>query len=172
MSTRVYTTVFTIPAGTAIAAPLSQAIALENNILDSLDVTIPDGHVGLTGLAVFWSGTQIFPYQGATWINGNNERIGYAYDAEITQNGLSLVGYNTDIYPHSFYLRWYVSDLDATPPVANDLATGGGAPSPADAGTIAGLSGSVAPLPSPGSVSPAASDLISVPAAVAAPPGI
>lgn len=107
---RVYESQFTVPAGTAIAAPVSQPVVLEDARLDTVRVLVPDGHSGLTGLRITWGGTQIMPINAGQWIISNDEIFDWPADEEVTANGLSLTGYNTDIYPHTFYLRFQVSD--------------------------------------------------------------
>lgn len=139
MSGRFYTTQFVIPANTAIAAPVSQAVILEDAQLDTLTIVIPDGHVGLTGIAITRGGVQTFPFIQGTWLTGNNDVVQYPYDGEITANGFVLSGYNTDIYPHSFYLRWEISDLTAASPVQITSPQAGAAPAPADIASIAAL---------------------------------
>ena len=139
MSNRLYTTNFTVPALTAIAAPFSQAVPLDDVQLDSVRIIIPPGHIALTGLAIFWSGTQIVPYGAGTWISGDDEIIDYPFDGEITEFGLSCVGYNTDIFPHSFKLRWLTTDLYTGGPVATSSQQLGTAQATTDQAAIASL---------------------------------
>jgi hypothetical protein len=112
---RVYESQFTVPAGTAIAAPVTQPLVLEDAHLDTVRVLVPDGHSGLTGLRITWGGVQILPINPGTWIISNDEIFDWPADDEVTANGLSLAGYNTDIYPHTFYLRFQVTDRTANP---------------------------------------------------------
>jgi hypothetical protein len=111
VTSRVYGTVFTVPAGTPIAAPVSVAVALEDNTLDRVSVTVPDGHNGLTGLRITWGGTQVLPFAAGTWVTANGQVIDQELGQEITAGGLVLTGYNTGIYPHSFHVLWHISEL-------------------------------------------------------------
>ncbi len=112
---RVYESQFTVPAGTAIAAPASQPVVLEDAHLDTVRVLVPDGHSGLTGLRITWGGTQIMPINPGTWIISNDEIFDWPADEDVTANGLSLAGYNLDIYPHTFYLRFQITDRTGSP---------------------------------------------------------
>jgi len=141
LSDRIYTTTFTVPAGTAIASPFVQAVTLDDATLDVVDVVIPDGHVGLTGLAITWGGTQIMPYIQGTWVTGNNDEIHWAYGAEITAGGLVLRGYNTDLYAHSFLLRWHVSALGKGSPVVIESPQSAAAPAGDTFASVAALTG-------------------------------
>lgn len=141
---RLYGTTFTVPAGTAIAAPVLAAVPLEDNWLESVRIVIPDGHSGLTGLQVRWSGVQVVPYGQGTWITANNEIIDFPWADEITAGGLALAGYNTDVFPHSFWLRWTVADLPAksTATVVSAQAAGPVGP---DTSGVADLTSATAP---------------------------
>lgn len=140
MSNRIYTTTFTVPALTQIAAPFSQAIVLDDVVLDAVRIIIPSGHVALTGFAIVWAGTQIAPYGVGTWITGNDEIIDYPFDGEITEFGLSVRGYNLDVFPHSFFLRWLVSDRYSGGPVPTSSTQFGTASASSDQAAIGGLS--------------------------------
>ncbi len=112
---RVYEVQFTVPAGTPIAAPAVQPVVLSDANLDTVRVLVPDGHSGLTGLRITWAGTQIMPYNVGTWLISNDEIFDWPADDEITANGLSLAGYNLDIYPHTFYLRFQIGTRHTSP---------------------------------------------------------
>lgn len=143
MTGRLYTTQFTIPAGTLINAPFSQPQLLDDAMLDEIDITIPPGHAGLTGFRILWSTGQIVPYVQGTWVTGDDENIHIAYGAEITQSGLVLVGYNTDVFNHSFLLRWHVSDLNPANPVIIESPQASTQGAQSDSSSITGLSGVV-----------------------------
>lgn len=143
MTSRIYETTFTVPAGTAIATPFTQGVILEDENLDLLTIIVPDGHAGLTGLRITWGGTQILPFGTGSWIIANNDRIDWPYDGEISETGLQLVGYNLDLFPHSFYLRWQISNLGAAgSPIVVESPQATPA-APADIAGITDLSGLV-----------------------------
>jgi len=106
---RLYETTFTVPAlGNA-----TLAVPLEDNNLDTVRIVVPAGHCGLTGLRILWGGMQVVPFGQGTFIVANDEVIDYAWDDQITADGLTLAGFNNDIFPHNFYLRWVISDLQS-----------------------------------------------------------
>ena len=117
MTSYFYTSSLTVPAGTPIAAPVSAAVALTDENLDNVRVIIPAGHAALTGFAITWGGTQVVPYGTGTWITGDDEIIDYPWKDEVTAGGLVVTGYNLDIFPHTFYLRWTLTDRAAASPV-------------------------------------------------------
>src|ERR1700691_363449 len=108
---RLYYQTLTVPAGTAISAAVSQAWPLEDNQLKSVEVTIPDGHCGLTGFRMLQAQQQIFPWGNSSYIVANNENIPWAFEDEMTSTGIVLQGYNTDIFPHTFYAKAVITNL-------------------------------------------------------------
>lgn len=141
---RLYETTFTVAAGTALAAPQLAPVALEDASLVSVRIVVPDGHNGFTGLQVRWGGTQIIPYGSGTWIVANDEIMDVAYEDEITATGLVLAGYNTDVFPHSFYLRWLIQDLAAAP-AATVVSAQAAGPAAVDSSGVSALTAAAAP---------------------------
>lgn len=140
MTSRLYTSQLIVPVGTPIAAPFSQPVVLDDINLDKVTVIIPDGHAGLTGVAIFWGGVQIVPYTGATWLTGNGEAIDFEYDGQVTAAGLTVAGYNLDVFQHAFLFRWFLSPLTGGSPVTIDSANtaAGAALSTAGIGDLSG----------------------------------
>ena len=99
----------TVPAGTPPTAPLIVPWPLIDANLDYIDIIVPDGHSGQTGIAVYWSGTQILPWGTNSWIIANNEKIHTPITTYITIGGLEIYAYNTGQFDHSFYLRGHIT---------------------------------------------------------------
>jgi hypothetical protein len=108
---RIYYTVLTIPANTPQSAPVSIAWPLEDNQLKEITVQVPDGHCGLTGFRIMQAQQQIVPFANSSFIVSNDRTFLFPFDDEITSTGLVGNGYNTDIFPHSFYLTCTVTNL-------------------------------------------------------------
>lgn len=163
MATRFYFVSVAVPAGTPQTAPVVQPVLLEDNQLDQVQVIIPDGHDGTTGLQVQWNGTTIVPYNTGAYLVGNNEEPVFPYGSEVTESGLQIAAFNTDVYEHSFFLRFQISDLTATPAVPFISPQAQGAPPPATVAAVVSLAGTV---PAAG-LSPAGPGIITVPEPVA-----
>jgi LysM repeat protein len=140
VGSRLYTVAFTVPAKTAIAAPASLPVALENNQLDQIRFIVPSGHIGTTGIRITSAGTQLVPFNAGGWITTDNDKFTWPYSAEVQQNALTLVAYNTDSHPHTFYVWFYISDLPAPAPVQISSPQAAGAAADASA-ALTGLSG-------------------------------
>lgn len=103
--------------GTTIAAPATFTPDLVPGVLEAIELQIPPGHVGTTGIRFTYSQQQIVPWSNAiTWINGDDLDKSFPVDIEI-DDGLKVVAYNIGNYPHSFFLRFRIRQL----PVSNGI---------------------------------------------------
>lgn len=141
ITNRVYTTALTVPAKTPIATPFVQAVTLDDLWLDKVEIIIPPGHVGLTGVAIQSNGVNVAPYVPGTWITGDNDRVSYAHNGEIQAARFSCAGYNLDRFPHVFRFRWYLAPLRPDTPVVIESPQAGSVPAQTVPGTIARLAG-------------------------------
>lgn len=110
MADRYYPVELTVPAGTTPGNPTKQAVALENIILADVEIVVPAGHVALTGVRVLASAQQVIPWGNLSWIKADNYVRVFEYNSEIGANSISVQGFNLDINPHTFYLRFHVRD--------------------------------------------------------------
>lgn len=122
---RLYAISVTVPANTPRAAPVDVALPLEDAQLTRFDITVPDGHNGLTGLRVLWSGQQIVPWGNNSFIVANNRTIPVAFNDYITASGVVFEAFNTDVFAHTFYIELTISD---SPTRAALMATPSGQP--------------------------------------------
>jgi len=114
-----------VPAGTPISAPVIQSWPLDEATLKRIEITIPDGHNGLTGIRILWAGQQIIPWSNNQYLVGSGRTIPVEFNQDITISGLVIEAYNTDVYSHSFYLLATVVDLTASQ--MSSTMTGSGA---------------------------------------------
>lgn len=118
MADRIETPTITIPAGTTIAAPQTTALALRDAVLERIEVRIPPGPSGLVGFAFLHSGQQVIPFRGGDWVITDDESLDWSTENYPTGNKWSLRGYNTDIYPHTLYLRLHFREILPLAPTA------------------------------------------------------
>lgn len=115
MADRVEVADVTIPAGTAQATPLTVPIVFDQGYVTHVDVVIPDGVAGLAGFRVTYAGTAIIPTTVGAWITGNNEKFSDDLAVRYVGQQWALVGYNTDVYDHTFHARFYVDAIGDPP---------------------------------------------------------
>lgn len=118
----------TIPAGTLQATPQTTSWDLGAVIVEWVEVMIPRGHAGLTGVHLDYQGVALVPFsQPAQFLIARDETIRVPVDLEIGKP-LSVVSYNIDVFAHSFYWRAFVNvhlDGDQAPGPATLLDLSG-----------------------------------------------
>lgn len=94
-----------VPRQTPAASAVSVPYPIIQGHLKQLEIQIPAGHHGQTGLRVLYQGVQIYPWSiTASWLIEDNRLRTVEWDDEIMATGLTVQAYNTDLVPHSFYL--------------------------------------------------------------------
>ncbi len=110
---RYYPLTVTVPAATPVASPIVVPYPLETGRLVDIEIEIPSGHCGLTGVRVMFGDVVILPWgQGQFIVASDYSRV-FDVNENIDANNLTVAAYNTDIFDHSFYLRAHVSDSQA-----------------------------------------------------------
>jgi hypothetical protein len=158
--TRYYDQDVLAPAKTPITAPVSIPVTLETNHLERIEVDVPDGHDRQTGIQFVSNGTVIVPFSANGFIVANNHYFEIPFNDDITAGDIIIRAYNTDIFDHTFYVRFVMSNSQL-PAAANvvsaqvpgtvapgaDQAVGSLAVTPDD---LAGAPGTLPPAPDTG----------------------
>lgn len=111
---RYYPLELVVPPQTTEAAPLSTVIPMENSLLVDIEVIIPDGHLGQTGVRILQSQQQILPWGNRSWLRGNGYSRIFQVNEEIGARAMSVQGYNIDFRQHTFLLRFHIRDIGDT----------------------------------------------------------
>lgn len=100
----------TTPAGTAKAAAITTKTGIVNAVVNEIELLIPPGHQGLTGISVQWNGVGLVPFsQPPAFVVGDDYERAFTIGEQIG-GGLVVVTYNTDtVFPHTHYLRFNVT---------------------------------------------------------------
>jgi len=101
-------------AGTPVSAYTVTAAGISTCILWRMEVRIPAGHQGYTGIALIDSGHFVVPYdeQGAEWLVGDNDLLGYDYGRQLGSN-VKIATYNTGTYVHAWQVRLVYTPMSA-----------------------------------------------------------
>lgn len=101
-----------VPKGTLAAAPLVTPIVVEAGQLEAIDLQIPNGHSGVTGIRFTLAGQQILPWSNTvSWIIGDDLRETFLCDVEVDTQ-LAAVAFNVGNYAHTFLCRFRIRQLD------------------------------------------------------------
>lgn len=121
LSERIVRARLTVPRVTLPAVPVTFRVDVGGVVLlRQTRVIIPQGHAGLTGFRVDYSGTTILPYSGQVsvtdfagtqnWLTGND--ADWLFDTGDIEIGrfLDLYGFNNDGANHVFEVHFAVRD--------------------------------------------------------------
>lgn len=98
-----------VPAGTLASAPVSAAWQPYPAYCHAFRITVPAGHNGLTGVRIVIDGTPVIPFDLNSWLTGSGTTFEVAYADDIPDSGVTVQGFNTDVWAHTFYLY---ADID------------------------------------------------------------
>lgn len=100
----------TVAAGVTATAPTETATAFASGIVTRVEITIPNGHAGLTGIRLAVAHGVVIPNNTGAWIVGNATELGYDLVGQLDSGAWSAFTYNTDVYAHTFHVRFAVLD--------------------------------------------------------------
>lgn len=129
MPEAVYAFVVTCPASVLPTAPVEVALpTIDSGTPRKMTVTIPDGHSGLTGIALGYAHQPVIPINPGGYISGNDWT--FPFDLSGYPNGPAWSAFvcNGDTQPHSWQVIYEQDNLpDGTgtvslpPPSAADV---------------------------------------------------
>lgn len=105
MARRIRASELLVPAGTLESAPAIFNLAFGTGILEEIQIIIPSGHVGLTGIALYLVNDRVIPETPNTWIKGNDEVVSFDLELYPDTGSWRARAFNTDVFDHTFYLR-------------------------------------------------------------------
>lgn len=100
----------TVAANTAIATPQTNALSFNLGIVNRIEILVPPGPSGLVGFRIRHSGETVIPYDRSRWIVANDEVIKWDTEGFPVGNAWAIEAYNTDVFNHTLYLRFLVSE--------------------------------------------------------------
>jgi poly(A) polymerase Pap1 len=97
----------TVPVAQPANNPLVSRPLIGNIWLESVEIQVPAGHMGQTGIVIRNNGTQIVPWSATPhFIIVNNAILHYNIGVEVDTR-LAVATFNTDAFVHTFYLRFF-----------------------------------------------------------------
>ena len=128
MADRVEVKSATCPAGTLQANAIEVDLSFTPGIVTEVEIVIPWGHAGLTGLAIAQAHSIIIPASGDVWISGDDDVIRWPVDNYLNSGSWSAFVYNLDVSnPHSWYFRFLVNEIPDRRPLVAPLPLTSGA---------------------------------------------
>jgi len=112
----------TIPAGTAITAPVTVPIAFPVRVVRSVNWSIPPGAQGVMGWQLAMGGVQVVPFGSDTWVIQDGTSGSFTLDGYPDSGAWQVIGYNTGAYPHSVFLVFHLDLVERPRPAPAQLA--------------------------------------------------
>lgn len=104
----------TTVAGTPRNLPAVTPLQVPRGILESVDLLVPSGHAGQTGILFTLSGQQILPWSAVVaWITGDGFTQTFEVGIEV-DTLLRAITYNEGQFPHSHFVRCKIRQIAAT----------------------------------------------------------
>ena len=114
---RYYQLTPSIPGFTPSTAPVETVLLGEDAFLVDVEIVIPTGHVGITGVRVLQSRQQIIPWGNLSWVSGDGYSRVFEVNSEVGADSITVQAFNDDFHTHIFHLRFHIRDLgDTTAP--------------------------------------------------------
>lgn len=94
------------PASTLPAAPVSADISIPPGwYVTEVQIVIPDGHAGLTGIAIAMAHGQVLPSNAGAFIEGNDETPRFPFTDEVGAGSWQALMFNGDLEPQPWQVR-------------------------------------------------------------------
>lgn len=121
MPTRFEQASVTCAANVVATAPTQVPLGFAGGIVRVIRIVIPDGHAGLTGIALGYGGNAVVPFGVAAFYSGNDREVILHYTDNVP--GVSWAAFlcNLDSQPHSWEVDFDLDDIGAqnsTPAIA------------------------------------------------------
>lgn len=115
-ASRVFPFTIAVPAGTLSSSPQTTATTIPVGQVVRIEIDVPDGHARFTGIVLAVAGGPYIPYGYRQWLVANGHTFEWEFAGLPDSGAWSAIAYNTDIYAHSFYLRYFILDEYLIPP--------------------------------------------------------
>lgn len=122
MASRVEVFDLTVPAGTAIATPVTLPTSMDDGVVQRLEMRWPPGPSGLVGLRLRHSQQVVIPYSVNAWIISDSEPIYWDLQGYPTGNAWDFLGYNLGVYPHTIQVRFLLDEIAMKPQTTQLIA--------------------------------------------------
>lgn len=110
MATRIEAFTVTIPKNTVKASPVTVDTTFNYGTVDEIEIDVPPGPSGLMGFQIAYGQQVIIPYSDSEYIVADNNRIRWPLTNFPDGQFWAVIGYNTDIYDHTIYVRYLIDD--------------------------------------------------------------
>lgn len=101
----------TIPAHTALAAPVTIQCPTLVRVVTQIDWRVPKGPMGVMGWQIAMGGVRVFPLGSALYVLANGEHGSWPVTNAPDSGAWEVIGYNTGANQHSVYLTFHCNTV-------------------------------------------------------------
>lgn len=105
----------TVAAGVTQANAVTTDISVRDGQLQRIELTVPPGHNGQTGIQILAAEAQMIPFTFGAFLVANNEYFGWDMVGVIDTGSFQAKCFNLGSFPHSFYIRFSMLDFAYAP---------------------------------------------------------
>lgn len=116
VANRIESFIVTVPASIAQASPQTTDVSFADGQVVRVELDVPAGHTGHTGIRIRAATGAFIPYTSGAFLVADDHDFGWDVVGIIDTGSFDVQTFNTDIYPHSFYLRFSVLDFAYSTP--------------------------------------------------------
>lgn len=114
MPTRFEQAVVTCAASVPESNPTVVPLGFGGGIVMVIRIVIPDGHAGLTGIALGYGGNAVVPYGDGAYYTGNDREVILEYVDNVPGVQWQAFLCNLDLQPHSWEVDFDLVEVGAT----------------------------------------------------------
>lgn len=111
MATELRAFAVVIPAGTALAAPVTVDVSFAPMITERIDWQVPHGSSGLMGWRLTSGGAQVIPKNPGGFLVADGQAGDWQFDGLHDSGKWEVTGYNTGVFPHVVNVRFHVAPI-------------------------------------------------------------
>ena len=111
MATRIESFSVTIPKNTPSSAPVTVDLSFNPGQVDEIEIDIPPGSAGLMSWQLAYGDQSVIPHDSSQYITVDDTSLRWPLTDFPTGSGWAVTGYNTDIYDHTFQVRFLITEI-------------------------------------------------------------
>lgn len=112
----------TVAPNTPQASATTTSLVVADGYLQRVEITVPDGHNGLTGIRILSSNSQLVPFTQNTYLVANDQTLTFDLVGAIDTGNFQAQAFNGGLFQHTFYVRLFMLDFAQVPDLVNPVA--------------------------------------------------
>lgn len=112
MAHRVEVFALSAPAGTLPSAPVERLMTFAPGEVELLEIDLPPGHAGFTGLQIAQAHQPILPRTVGAWLTGDGQTFKFETHGYLNNGYWSAFLYNQDTNVHTWTVTFHIREIE------------------------------------------------------------